>query len=87
MKSRASPVSKPAPDLIRGTGHSWERGHLARRVPLGGLEARAPRHGNHGGDAGKATSETGQSRCRIIRKRPLEELKLLLTQTVRNITQ
>ena len=46
---------------------SWERGHLARGVPLGGLEARAPRHGDHGDDADKATSEAGQSRCRIIR--------------------
>ena len=29
------------------TIRAWERGHLARRVPLGGLEARAPRHGEH----------------------------------------
>ena len=30
-----------------------ERGHLARRVPLGGLEARAPRHGKHGDEAAR----------------------------------
>ncbi len=31
----------------------WERGHLARRVPLSGLEARAPRHGKRGDEAAK----------------------------------